>query len=136
MLTGLSTVCGLFSLLCKILSVLWPLGPSLVLLPWWDMRWQKNDPPCLLSVLLLSSVGQDNPKRYEYACVVPHKLIKFESLSLAQSYLILSMPLDRSFVLCSFPQNVFSFHMYLHRSGPVTVLHSYRAHCGYSGPAL
>ena len=82
---------------------------------------------------MLSSVGQDNPERYKYACVVLHKLIKFKSLSSAQNYLLLSMPLDRSF-LFSFPQNVFSFCVSFHRSG--LVLHSHRTHSRYSVPAL
>ena len=46
------------------------------------------------------------PERYEYACKVFHKLSKFRSLSsaqncllsLAQIYLILTMPRDRSLV--------------------------------------
>ena len=83
---------------------------------------------------MLSSAGQDNPGRYEYACVVPHKLFKFKSLSPAQNYLLLSMLLDWSFVLCFFPQTVFSFYMLIHRSG--LVLHSHRTYSLYSVPAL
>ena len=45
---------------------------------------------------MLSSVGQDDLEPYEYACEVPHKLFKFKSLSLAQNYLFLAMPDDRS----------------------------------------
>ena len=83
---------------------------------------------------MLSSAGQDNLERYEYACEVPHKLFKFKSLSSTQNYLLLSMPLDRSFVLCLFPQNEFSFHVLCHYSG--LVLHSHRAYSRYSVPAL
>ena len=60
---------------------------------------------------LLSSAGQDNLERYEYACEVPHKWFKLKSLSSTQNYLLLSIPLDRSFVLCLFPQNEFSLHV-------------------------
>ena len=45
---------------------------------------------------MLSSVGQDDLEPYEYACEVPHKLFKFKSLSSAQNYLFLAMPVDRS----------------------------------------
>ena len=45
---------------------------------------------------LLSSVGQDDLEPYEYACEVSHKLFKFKSLSSAQNYLFLAMPVDRS----------------------------------------
>ena len=45
---------------------------------------------------MLSSVGQDDLEPYEYACEVSHKLFKFKSLSSAQNYLFLAMPVDRS----------------------------------------
>ena len=47
---------------------------------------------------MLSSVGQDNLEPYEYACEVLHKLFKFKSLSSAQNYLFLAMPVDRSLI--------------------------------------
>ena len=47
-------------------------------------------------LVLLSSVGQDDLEPYEYACEMPHKLFKFKSLSSAQNYLFLAMPVDRS----------------------------------------
>ena len=83
---------------------------------------------------MLSSAGQDNLEPYEYVCEVPHKLFKFKSLSSTQNYLLLTMPLDRSFVLCLFPQNEFSLHVLCSISG--LVLHSHRTHSRYFVPAL
>ena len=66
-----------------------------------------------------------------------HKLRKTKSLSLAQHYLLLSMPLDRSFgsfVYCSFLHNVHSFHIPFYYSGHV--LRSHHMYSRYSGPAM
>ena len=55
-----------------------------------------------------------SPKHYEYACEMLHKMSKFKSLSSAQSYLILIMPHDRSFVFHSFLRFVFLvFHWFV-----------------------
>ena len=63
-----------------------------------------------------------------------HKLGKSKSLSLAQNYLILPMPLDRSFVFCSFPQTVCLSRTRFYCCGLVYL--SYHPHFGYCGPAL
>ena len=62
-----------------------------------------------------------------------HKLSKAKSLSLAQNYLILSMPLGRSFVFRSFLQNVGLLRVYFCCSGPA-LNHSHHTHPRYSVP--
>ena len=63
-----------------------------------------------------------------------HKLGNSKSLSLAQNYLILSMPLGRSFVFRSFLQTVGLLRVHLYCSG--RVLHSHHVYSRCSGPAL
>ena len=63
-----------------------------------------------------------------------HKLGKSKSLSLAQNYLILSMPLGRSFVFWSFLQNVGLIRVYFRYSG--LVFDSHHVHFRCSGPVV
>ena len=63
-----------------------------------------------------------------------HKLGKSKSLSLAQNYLILSMPLGRSFVFRSFLQNVGLLRVYFRSSG--LVFDSHHVHFRCSGPNI
>ena len=76
-----------------------------------------------------------SPKRYEYACEVLHKLSKSKSLSPAQNYLILTMPLGWSFVFLSLlwlPPDGYLLHIHFRHSGPVPYLH--HMYFRYSGP--
>ena len=76
-----------------------------------------------------------SPKRYKSACKVLHKLSKSKSLSPAQNYLILTMPLGRSFVflslMCLHP-DAYLLHIHSRHSGPMPYLH--RIHSRHSIP--
>ena len=63
-----------------------------------------------------------------------HKLGKSKSLSSAQKYLVLPVPLGRSFVFRSFLQNVVLLRVYFCYSGLVS--DSHRVHFRCSGPVV
>ena len=91
--------------------------------------WPTN---CLDFQIYVEFSRPGSPRCYEYACETFHKLSKSKSLSSAQSYLILTMPHDRSFVFPSFPQNEHFLHNHFCYSGPVPHLHHVLSR--YSGP--
>ena len=89
--------------------------------------------PFLDKIVEFSRSG--SPKHYEDTCKLLHKLSKSKSLSPAQNYLILTMPLGRSFVflslMCLHP-DAYLLHIHSRHSGPVPYLH--RIHSRHSGP--
>ena len=99
--------------------------------------WQLHGLPIQEDFLIYVEFSRPrSPKHYEYACEILHKLSKSKSLSPAQNYLVLTMPLGRSYTFPSFlcvHRDAYSYHMRSRCCGPVAGI-SFCCFSFHSGP--